>query len=176
MTIPKLSRVLLYLLWVIPGLLLIVYFLNPFGVPSWDPRGRVLGVIPYRMPASSMAPTYPVGSFVVACTWAYARSSPAPGDVIVFRPPTDPDTPFVKRIVGIGGDTLEFSDGALLRNGVAQDEPYLMPDAAHGDDHRSSVPSEHVFVAGDNRANSLDSRHFGAVANDAIIGKICGQL
>lgn len=172
----KLSRVLLYLIWVIPGILLIVYFLNPLGVPTWDPRGRVLGVIPYRVPASSMAPTYPARSFVLACTWAYARSTPALGDVIVFWPPTDPGTPYVKRIVGIGGDTVQFADGALERNGVEQHEPYLMPGPARGDDHRSSVPQGHVFVAGDNRSNSRDSRHFGPVPNDAIIGRICGRL
>lgn len=172
----KLSRVLLYLIWVIPGILLIVYFLNPLGVPTWDPRGRVLGVIPYRVPASSMAPTHSVGSFVLACTWAYTRSKPALGDVIVFWPPVGPSTPYVERIVGIGGDTLQFSDGALVRNGVEQNEPYLMPDATRGDDHRSSVPQGHVFVAGDNRSNSYDSRHFGAISDSAIIGKICGQL
>ena len=113
---------------------------------------------------------------LLACTWAYARSPPAPGDVIVFWAPNDPGTPYVKRIVGIGGDTVQFADGALVRNGVEQHEPYLMPGATRGDDHRSSVPQGHVFVAGDNRSNSLDSRHFGPVPNHAIVGRICGRL
>jgi signal peptidase I len=172
----KRSRILLYLIWLIPGAGLVFYLLNPLGVPSWDPRGRVLGVIPYRVPANSMAPTYPQGSFVAACTWAYARTKPALGDVIVFWPPGDPNTPYIKRIVGIEGDTVQFSNDVFMRNGVAPNEPYVLPGAAPTGDHKSSVPREHVFVAGDNRANSRDSRHFGAVANDAIIGKVCAQL
>ena len=96
---------------------------------------------------------------------------PTYGDVIVFRWPRDPSQNFVKRIVGLPGDRLWLQDGTVFVNGVPLDEPYV--------EHRSSeslrrltVPEDSYFVLGDNRAQSDDSRHWGPVPRDHVIGKV----
>lgn len=123
----KLSRLLLHLCWVLPAATLALYVVNPAGVPSWDPRGRLLGIIPYRIPANSMAPTFPKGSLVFACTWSYFRATPERGDVIVFRPPHDRATSYLKRVVGLEGEAVRLKDGKLFIDGVPQGEPYTYP-------------------------------------------------
>lgn len=172
----KLARALLHLCWIVPTTLLGLYLVNPAGVPTWDPRGRLVGVIPYRVPADSMAPTFPDDSLVAACTWAYVGSSPERGDVIVFRPPHDPQMPFMKRVVGLEGESIRFEDDTLYVDGVPQHEPYLVPGDRPDDDFETVVPNSHVFVAGDYRSRSYDSRHFGPVPASAIIGKICARF
>lgn len=172
----KFSRILLHLCWVVPAIALLIYLANPFGVHSWDPRGRVLGAIPYRVPSNSMAPNFPAGTVVVACTWAYARSSPEYADVIVFRPPIDEDTVYLKRVVGEPGDAIRLSNGVLYVNGVAEHEAYVMQGDVVGNDYEGSVPDGQVFVMGDYRSHSIDSRHFGAVSEAEIIGKVCARL
>lgn len=172
----KWSRIVLHACWAAPAVTLALYLINPAGVPSWDPRGRLLGVIPYRVPADSMAPTFPRGSHVLACTWAYSRSTPARGDVIVFRSPDDRATPFFKRVVGLAGDELEFRDGKLLIDGVLRHEAYTRPNDPVRENIETIVPDAHVFVAGDHRSRSYDSRHFGPVPLSDIVGKACGRL
>lgn len=168
------SRILLHLLWLVPVVVLALYLLNPAGVPSWDPRGRLLGAIPYREPSVSMSPTIGPGSIVVACTWAYVGASPERGDIIVFRPPQEPSPPYLKRVVGVAGDEVKIEDGRLSIGGELQNELYINPGDPGGQVFEAVIPVAHVFVAGDNRGNSYDSRHFGPVPTSEIIGKICG--
>ena len=172
----KYSRVLLHLCWMAPVVVVALYLLNPAGVPSWDPRGRLLGVIPYRVPAVSMAPTLTEGSIVAACTWAYLRTAPQRGDVIVFRPPHDRTVPYLKRVVGLEGDEVKFKDGKLFLGGVLQDESYIHSDDSLEEEFDTVVPNAHVFVAGDFRSRSYDSRHFGPIPESDILGKICGSF
>lgn len=172
----KASRLLLHLCWALPTAALALYVINPAGVPTWDPRGRLLGVIPYRVPADSMAPTIRNGSLVAACTWAYVRSTPERGDVIVFRPPHDPATPYLKRVVGLAGEEVRLEDGKLFIDGVLQEEPYTHPHDSMDEVFSATVPDAHVFVAGDNRSRSYDSRHFGPIPLSDVVGKVCGSL
>jgi signal peptidase I len=151
------------------------YLVNPANVPSPDPRGRLAGYIPYTLASESMAPRYPGGTRVLTCTWAYVGDEPARGDVIAFRPPHTPVT-LAKRTVGLPGEILRFSGGVLTVDGIAIDEPYLFPGDVAGADFEAVVPDGHVFVAGDYRSRSMDSRHFGPVASSSIIGKVCGRL
>jgi signal peptidase I len=172
----KLARLLIFIAVVIPLIVVGTYLWNPLNTPTSDPRGRILGVIPYRMPSESMRPTLPPGSLLVACTGAYLRSGPEVGDIVVFfPPPPEEKSPYVKRIVAVAGDAVHFDDGRFTRNGVTPREPFLAPGPDQAGVFESQVPAGFVFVAGDNRAHSLDSRHFGPIPISSIIGKVCAH-
>lgn len=95
------------------------------------------------------------------------------GDIVVFWYPNDPDKSFVKRVIGLPGETVEVRSGRVLVNGIELREPYL------DTEHNLSLPSwpakkvddHHYFVMGDNRDNSLDSRYWGLVPEKYIYGK-----
>lgn len=95
------------------------------------------------------------------------------GDIVVFDPPND-DKPYIKRIIGLPGDTISFADGGVYVNGQRLVEEHI-DDATRCPTQRCQeafvVPEGHVYVLGDNRDNSDDSRYFGPVAIDNIIGK-----
>jgi signal peptidase I len=100
----------------------------------------------------------------------YLFGGPQRGDIIVFRSPVQPDKDFIKRVIGVPGDTVEIRGGQVLVNGAPLDEsyirdrpPYVAP--------RQVVPPGHYFVLGDNRPNSSDSHVWGLVPADNIIGK-----
>ena len=86
---------------------------------------------------------------------------PARGDVVVYRLPSDPSTIYVKRIVGLAGDRVQFRDGRVIVNGKTITEPYIRagdPKMTLNNTTEYVVPPGHFFAAGDNRANSADSR------------------
>jgi signal peptidase I len=95
---------------------------------------------------------------------------PQRGDVIVFRYPRDPSRDFIKRIIGIPGDTVSISNGVVTVNGTTLDEPYIAP-GSNTDMEAKVVPEDSYFVMGDNRPNSSDSRNWGFVPEENIIGK-----
>jgi signal peptidase I len=86
--------------------------------------------------------------------------TPNRGDVVIFRYPGDPRKNYVKRVVGLPGDTVEIRDGILYVNHKALDEPYKLL-AAHGDYGPVKVRDGYLFVLGDNRDHSNDSRYWG---------------
>jgi signal peptidase I len=95
------------------------------------------------------------------------------GDIVVFNPPND-DKPYIKRIIGLPGDEISFADGKVLVNGEVLEEAHITkvtncPSAACRE--AIIVPEGHVFVLGDNRTSSEDSRYFGPITIDSIIGK-----
>jgi signal peptidase I len=95
------------------------------------------------------------------------------GDVIVFWPPHDPDKSYVKRIIGLPGETVEVRNGRILINGQELSEPYLDPhlNASHPTQPPVVVKEHYYFVMGDNRDNSSDSRIWGLVPEKYIYGK-----
>jgi signal peptidase I len=142
------------------------------------------GTKTYRCPTSGMAPTLYVGDVFRARLNPYRDSSPARGDIVVFRVPAGAGSrekkEALKRIIGLSGEILEIRDFQVFIDGEALDEQYTqLPDA----DMQARLPSElkntppvqippdHYFVLGDNRANSVDSRHFGTVEIRAIVAK-----
>ncbi len=95
---------------------------------------------------------------------------PRRGDVIVFRAPQDPSRDFIKRVIGVPGDTVRVADRAVYVNGVRLDEPYISaaPDYTYKE---QVVPAGEYFVLGDNRNNSSDSHLWGFVPAENIIGQ-----
>ena len=127
-------------------------------------------VKPFTIHQVSMRPTLQESDRILLNRLVYHFRRPARGDIIVFHSPINADEDLVKRIVGVAGDRLAVSGGKLWLNGVAQDEPYLLEQGFSGEMAETVVPDGDVFVMGDNRNNSGDSRLFGPIPTDVIIG------
>ena len=99
------------------------------------------------------------------------------GDIIVFAPPaaSDRDEPLIKRVIGVAGDVIELKNGSVYRNGALVDEPYVYPgDPTYpptGGPDRWVVPAGDLFVMGDHRSVSLDSRSFGPIPISTVVGR-----
>ena len=136
-------------------------------------RGPVLGYETYRIPAASMAPALRVGDFITVDT-RYSR--PVVGDVVVFRWPKDPKITYVKRIAALGGDSIAIAKGDVLVNGVVQRELSVSPEIRQHPFSISmaeqKVPDGRFFVLGDWRDNSNDSRFWGTVPLNHLVGKV----
>ena len=124
-----------------------------------------------RVESISMQPTLFPGDYVIVNKLAYRFSgSPERGDVIVFRYPPNPEAiPYIKRIIGVPGDQVHIADGKISINGQLMLEPYLVINTIRGGDW--TVPEGNLFVMGDNRNNSSDSRTWGFVPFENIIGR-----
>ena len=126
----------------------------------------------FRIPSESMVPTLLVGDRVFVNKFIYRFAEPERGDVVVFESVNGGEEDLIKRIVAIAGDEIEVSNGTLLVNGEEQEEPYLNETLPFDDSYGPTrVPEEHVFVMGDNRANSADSRVFGPLPVENIEGE-----
>ncbi len=127
---------------------------------------------PYRIPTGSMAPTLAPGDHILSNQLFFSDHNPAAGDVVIFKSPQDVKTDFIKRIVGIPGDTVEMRNGLVTVNGRPPAGPRSGGSAADtGAFGPVRVPSDSYFVMGDNRAHSKDSRQFGPVPRHLIRGK-----
>ncbi len=127
-------------------------------------------VKPFTIHQVSMRPTLEEGDRILLNRLSYHFRDEARGDIVVFHSPINPDEDLVKRIVAIANDRVAISGGKLYVNGVAQDEPYLLEQDFRGDMPETVIPAGEVFVMGDNRNNSGDSRLFGPISTDTIIG------
>jgi signal peptidase I len=122
-----------------------------------------------RVDGASMEPTLHDGELVVVNRLAYLRHEPERGDIIVLRPPIDPQRRFIKRVIGIPGDTILVQNGEVFVNGILLHEPYIAEAPLYSGEW--SVGPGEVFVLGDNRNNSADSQNWGNLDQDEIIGK-----
>jgi signal peptidase I len=189
---------------------------------------RSFVVEPFRIPSGSMLPTLESGDLILVNKFQYGirlpvldkkvieLGSPERGDVMVFRYPVDPDVDYIKRVVGLPGDVVQYQNKVLSINGKpvehTRDGDYFEPDRANyvgryteklgdtahdillnkqaaqdymaitdypfrgnceyfGNGVRCTVPEGHYFMMGDNRDNSLDSRYWGFVPDDYIVGR-----
>jgi len=96
---------------------------------------------------------------------------PQRGDVIVFRSPGNPERDFIKRIISVPGDRVRVEDGIVYVNDVPLEEDYITANSGRDLEEEQVVPAGNYFVLGDNRANSSDSRNWGFVPEENIIGK-----
>jgi signal peptidase I len=155
-------------------------------------------VKPFRIPSESMVPTLEIGQRVLVDRLTKNFGDYERGDVLVFKPPagadnnscgveppperspcprpTDDrsDTNFIKRVVGVGGDRLSVRGGRVYINGRAEKEPYARPDDSCqicNLPEAITIPEDHYFMMGDNRGASADSREWGPVPKDWVIGQ-----
>lgn len=148
----------------------------------------------FKVEGSSMEPTLHHNQFLIINKATYTRvdgtplervflngaepsgtpvflfGAPSRGDIVVFRFPGQPEKDFIKRIVGVPGDTVEIHGGRVYLNGTRIEEPYIRGGASYDAPPRA-VPEGHYFVLGDNRPNSSDSHVWGFVPADNLIGK-----
>lgn len=136
-------------------------------------RGNILGYETYRIPAKSMEPTLQVGDFITVNT---RYQQPKVGDVIVFLYPKDRSIPYVKRVAAVGNDTVSINNGIVTRNGKPENK-LIVPEGKRLRDFSISmderlVPENEVFLLGDWRDNSNDSRIWGTVPISDVIGEV----
>ena len=134
----------------------------------------------FYIPSGSMERTLMISDRVLVNKLSYRLHDVHRGDIIVFeRPAAETDQSvhdLIKRVIGLPGETVESRDGRILVNGRPLDEPYLR------DAHETTgvdplkVPPHHYFVMGDNRTNSKDSRSFGPIPDDLIVGRAFVRL
>lgn len=126
------------------------------------------GLAPMRIEGTAMRPTLDDGDRALFRTPVEIKR----GDIVVHRAPLDETRVYVKRIIGLPGETIEIKGGVVLINGEKLDEPYLDPDLNSFESSFQSrvVADGQYFVMGDNRNNSYDSRYSGTVRRDAVIG------
>ena len=136
---------------------------------------------PFRVEGSSMVPRLTEGEYLLVNKMVYWQvpvlgggdgyliHPPQRQDVVIFKYPADPERSFVKRVIGIPGDTVSIVEGTVFLNGATLDEPYVTrPDGTSME--TITVPPESYFVLGDNRRASDDSRNWGVVPAENIIG------
>jgi len=136
---------------------------------------------PYKVQQQSMEHTLEPDQYVLVDKLTPRVDVYKRGDIVVFTPPddwaADDQTPFIKRVIGVGGDEVEIRDGLVYVNGTALDEPYIFaepgdpPQPTVASQDRWVIPADELFLMGDHRANSADSRSFGPVPVANIIGR-----
>ncbi|MDR0933457.1 MAG: signal peptidase I [Victivallales bacterium] len=149
---PKMSRGFFIRLGIVSALALMVF---------------LFVLMPCRIHGGSMMPTYPERGFTFCYKLRYLFSRPKRGDVVIIR--YRDNTFFLKRIVGVPGDTIEFRNGELFRNQERVNEPYLRYVSDWNLSPRQVEPG-HYYVVGDNRSQRITEHVFGSVRSDRIVG------
>jgi signal peptidase I len=137
---------------------------------------------PYKVQQQSMEHTLEPDQYVLVDKLTPRLDTYKRGDIVVFAPPAawaqQDGTPFIKRVIGVGGDKVEVKDGEVYVNGTALVEPYLFADVPGDPPQPTDAPQEswtvpggELFLMGDHRANSADSRVFGPVPVSNVIGR-----
>jgi signal peptidase I len=149
-----------YLVILLVSFALVFGFVRPFVMEA------------FWIPSGSMIPTLEVGDRVLVNKFIYRFTDPERGDIIVFESVDRTNEDLIKRVVGLPGDEIAVRSGKLYVNGEPQKEPYTnkkLPDRSFY--AKTTVPKDHVFVMGDNRGNSADSRVFGPLPEKNIEGE-----
>jgi signal peptidase I len=155
---------------------------------------RTFGFQAFKIPTGSMEPNLLVGDHLLVNKFVFAPTATGlertllpigtvrRGDVLVFKFPEDPERDFIKRVIGLPGETIELRNQVIHVNGTAITEPYAHyqlpagPDGAEGGDVRRrygpvTVPPDHFFMMGDNRDDSQDSRYWGFLPATYVKGR-----
>jgi signal peptidase I len=134
-----------------------------------------LATVRFYIEGPSMQPNFWAGQYLVVSRVHYMFSDPQRGEVVVFDPPgdSDPDLLLIKRLIGMPGDTVELRGGQVFINGVQLAEPYINETECRARcDGVWTLDENNYFFMGDNRNDSRDSRVFGEVSRDRIIGEV----
>ena len=132
---------------------------------------RLFVVEPFYIPSGSMEPTLKEHDRIIVSKLNYRFQDPKRGDIIVFKYPVDPKRNFVKRLIATGGETVQIKNGKLYIDGRPEPEDYLPRGLRFKDFGPVKVPPGSYFMMGDNRNNSEDSRVWGFLPNDLIVGR-----
>lgn len=152
---------------------------------------RAFLVQAFKIPSGSMIPTFNIGDRIFVSKVIYgakvpftnfrmpAMRQPKRGDIIVFRSPEDKKKDFVKRLIGLEGETVEIRDGRIYINGKVVDEPSSIRSVSYynagnygGENQVIKVPRDSYYVLGDNSTSSRDSRYWGFVPKENLMGKV----
>jgi len=152
--------------------------------------GGILMIIqPTVVRQISMENTFHNGDYLLVSKQAYRMSDPKRGDVVIFKSDVDAKKTlfsrydkqlYIKRVIGLPGDEIAIKDGHIILNGEQLDEPYMNgrtePFTYPGPEMTVTVPDGMYYLLGDNREHSTDSRYFGFIEKDRIIGKVFIRL
>lgn len=142
---------------------------------------RYFLIQPFYVQGSSMEPNFFTSEYLIVNEIGYRFREPERGDVVVFKYPRNPQEYFIKRVIALPGESVEFKDGEvyiyneIYEDGVVLDEDYLPEDRETFSNGRNEVVklnNDEYFVLGDNRNASKDSRVFGPVNKNLIIGSV----
>lgn len=134
-------------------------------------------VQPHEIKGNSMEPNFHNNEYILTDKISFKLHEPQRGNVIIFKSPTNQEVDYIKRVIGLPGDKVMVQKGYVYVNGTKLDEPYLkdltrlLPGNSMQEGLEITVPQNHFFVMGDNRPHSSDSREFGPIDNNLIIGK-----
>lgn len=132
---------------------------------------------PHEIKGSSMEPSFHNSEYILTDKISYRFRDPERGDVIIFKAPTNQDVDYIKRIIGLPGDRVKIQAGVIYINGKKLKESYisdstnLLPGNFLQEGIEIAVPERKLFVMGDNRQHSSDSREFGPIPMQSIIGR-----
>jgi signal peptidase I len=132
---------------------------------------------PHKVDGNSMYPNFHNQEYILTDKISYKRGLPKRGDVVVFHAPPPNDADFIKRVVGVPGETIMIRDGRVYINNELLNEPYLAPTLATSQKSflreavPYTIPAGYYMVFGDNRNFSSDSREWGPVSVKSIVGK-----
>lgn len=143
---------------------------------------RVYVAQPFIVSGASMAPTFQSGQYLIIDQFSYYFESPERGEVVIFRFPYEPGTFFIKRVIGLPGETVIIEDGTVTivndadPEGRTLNEPYIEDEPETSGRLVTELGPNEYFVLGDNRSASSDSRKWGALPREFIVGKTMLRL
>lgn len=143
---------------------------------------RIFIAQPFIVRGASMEPTFQGGEYLIVDQLSYRFEEPARGDVIILRYPLDESVFFIKRIIGLPGETVEIVGDAIVIQPIGGgvpitlDESYIPDDRLQNEYGVYTLGEEEYFVMGDNRKESSDSRSWGPLPEDDVIGKALIRL
>ncbi len=139
---------------------------------------RYFLVQPFYVKGASMEPNFYDHEYLVIDEISFRFREPKRGEIVVFRYPRDPSQFFIKRVVGLPGETIEIKNEELrikndeYREGIGLEETYLDQDMRWYGEHAVTLKEDEYYILGDNRDSSLDSRQFGPISRELIVGRV----
>lgn len=141
---------------------------------------RIFLIQPYIVEGQSMEPAFSDRDYLITEKVSYRFGNPVRGEVIIFHPPDDMKTSYIKRVVGLPGETVSIQSGKVYINGQPINEPYLLTNegtlVASGTQLSITLTGDQFFVLGDNRNHSRDSRELGPIPRQNIISHVWFRL
>lgn len=141
---------------------------------------RIFIVQPFVVEGQSMEPSFNNADYLITEKISFRFREPERGEIIIFHPPDSPSVNYIKRVIGLPGETIEIKDGAISVNGEKISENYLFSaedvKAVSRDGLKVNLGQDQFFVMGDNRNHSRDSREIGAITKDEIVSRVWFRL